>query len=103
MADTIGLTTGALDRAAALVGAARADLLGLGGRLTARLAESQTGWRGDGARSFSSFQITWSERHREIVGALDGFEAALRSSEAITQRTDVEQAQTYAGAAAGLA
>lgn len=102
MAETIGVITGSLDRAAALVGATRAELLGLGGRLTARLAESQTGWRGSGARSFAAFHLTWSERHRSIVAALDGFESALRASEAINQRTDAEQAQAYAGAAAGL-
>lgn len=102
MAETIGLTTGALDRAAGLVGAARADLLGLGGRLTARLAESQNGWRGSGARSFAAFQMTWGERHRAIVAALDGFEGALRASEALNQQTDAEQARAYAGAAAGL-
>lgn len=102
MAETIGLTTGALDRAAALVGAARTDLIGVGGRLTARLAESQSGWRGSGARSFAAFQTTWSDRHRAIVAALDGFEAALRGSEAVSQRADAEQAQTFAGAAAGL-
>ena len=102
MAETIGLTTGALERAAAMVGSARADLLGLSGRLTARLAESNAGWRGSGARSFVGFHLTWSERHRAIVAALDGFEGALRASEAISQQTDAEQARAFAGATAGL-
>jgi WXG100 family type VII secretion target len=102
MSETVGLTSGALDRAAALVGAARSDLQGLGGRLTARLAGSQAGWRGSGARSFAEFQAIWSERHRAIVAALDGFEGALRASEALTQRTDAEQASTYDSASAGL-
>lgn len=102
MAETIGLTSGSLERAATLVGAARADLMGLGGRLTASLAESQAGWRGAGARSFGAFHLVWSERHRAIVAALDGFEAALRASEALNQRTDADQASAYAGASAGL-
>lgn len=102
MAEMIGLTSGTLERAATLVGAARADLMGLGERLTSRLAESQAGWRGAGARSFSAFHLIWGERHRAIVAALDGFEAALRASEVLNQRTDAEQASTYAGAAAGL-
>lgn len=102
MAETIGLTTGALERAAGLVAAARADLLDVSGRLTARLAQSQSGWRGSGARAFAAFHMSWSERHRAIVAALDGFEAALRASEAVTERTDAEQARTYAGASAGL-
>lgn len=102
MAETIGLTTGALERAAGLVAAARADLLGVGGRLSTRLAQSQGGWRGSGARAFAAFHMTWSERQRAIVAALDGFEAALRASEAISQRTDAEQARAYVGASAGL-
>ena len=96
------MTTGTLERAAGLVAAARADLLGVSGRLTARLAQSQSGWRGSGARAFAAFHMTWSDRHRAIVAALDGFEAALRASETITERTDAEQARTYAGASAGL-
>lgn len=102
MAETIGQSAGALDRASALVGAARADLLGLGGRLTARLSQTQAGWRGSGARSFAGFQLAWSERHRAIVGALDGFEAALRAAGAINLQTDTEQARVYAGVSAGL-
>ena len=102
MAETIGLRTGALESAAGMVATARADLTALGTRLTARLSESQTGWRGGGARSFAAFQLTWSERQRAIVAALDGFEGALRASEALNQRTDSEQASAYAGATAGL-
>lgn len=102
MAETIGMTTGALERAAALVAAARTDLLALSDRMTARLAESNAGWRGSGARSFAAFHLSWSERHRAIVAALDGFEAALASAEAFSRQTDIEQARTYAGAAAGL-
>jgi WXG100 family type VII secretion target len=102
MAETIGLTTGALERAAGLVASARADLLAVSSRLTTRIAQSQSGWRGSGARSFAAFHLTWSERHRAIVAALDGFEAALRASEAISERTDAEQARAYAGASAGL-
>lgn len=102
MAETIGLTAGALERAAGLVAAARTDLLGVSGRLTARLAQNQSGWRGSGARAFVAFHLTWTERHRAIVAALDGFEAALRASEAISERTDADQARTYSGASAGL-
>ena len=102
MAETIGLTSGALERAAGLVGIARADLQGLAASLTGRLAQSHAGWRGGGARAFAAFQMTWSERHRAIVAALDGFEAALRASEAVTRRTDAEQARAYASASAGL-
>ena len=102
MAETIGLTVGTLERAAALVGTARADLVGLGGRLSAGLADAQAGWRGGGARSFAGFHQAWSERHRAIVAALDGFESALRGLETISQRTDAEQARAYAGASAGL-
>ncbi|MGE5612651.1 MAG: WXG100 family type VII secretion target [Bacillota bacterium] len=102
MAQMIGLESGVLERAAGLVLAAKQDLLGLGSALTARLNQSGTGWRGSGAQSFASFHLHWSERHRAIVAALDGFEAALRASEALTQRTDLEQAQSFAGATAGL-
>jgi uncharacterized protein YukE len=102
MAQTIGFTTGTLERAATLVGAARTDLLGLGARLGARLGDAQAGWRGGGARSFAAFHLAWSERHRAIVAALDGFEAALRGSAALNERTDAEQAAAYAGASAGL-
>lgn len=102
MAETIGLTTGTLDRAAGLVATARAELMSSGGRLTAQLAQRQTGWRGSGARAFAAFHLTWSERHRAIVAALDGFEAALRASEAISERADADQARAYAGATAGL-
>lgn len=102
MAQTFGLQSGVLERAAGLVVAAKQDLLALGSTMTARLNEGSTGWRGGGAQSFAGFHLSWTQRHRAIVAALDGFEASLRASEALTRGTDAEQARTFADAAAGL-
>lgn len=94
-AHLMGQGTGALSSAAALVADARHDLDRLTDELGCHLEAARGQWSGEGAAAFTALGRAWSEQQRVIVGALDGFEAALRSTEHDYTTTDESQAAVF--------
>jgi WXG100 family type VII secretion target len=92
----MGQAYGALSRAAALVGEARGDLGRLEGRVVSQLAAAESRWAGQGSVAFQSLGRAWSDRQRQIVGALDAFEQSLLATERDNTGTDQAQASGFA-------
>ncbi len=93
-----GLTQGAgtLSAAAESVSRARADVDRLSATLADQLAGLHGRWSGRGGTAFGSLQRAWTERHRVVVGALERFDAALRTTEREVVGVDEEQGSAYA-------
>jgi len=87
-APEMGQGRATLSTAAGLVADARHDLDRLTGELGHHLAAARSRWTGQGGAAFTTLGEAWSERQRTIVGALDGFEAALRATERDNTTTD---------------
>ena len=94
-AQVMGQGQGALSRAAGLVADARHDLDRLNSELAGHVDAARTRWTGQGGSAFTALGHAWSERQRVIVGALDGLEAALRSTEHDNVTTDETQAAGF--------
>lgn len=92
----------ALGAAADAVVAARGDVTRLQHELAGDVSALGTRWTGAGALAFHRVHQRWQEQQARVVAALDGFEAALRETEADTGRTDDDQAQGFAHFAARL-
>ncbi len=101
-APEFGQGEGTLSRAAGLVAEARQDFDRLSTRLDSQIAAVRGKWGGQGAQAFFILQRSWSEKQRTVVGALDGFDLALRRTERDNVRTDDAQRQTYGALAARL-
>ncbi len=86
--DQMGRAGGALTRGAALVAAAKGDLDALDRRLQGQVSGVAGGWLGAGGSAFQALHARWSERQRQIVGALDELEASLRATEHDFSTTD---------------
>jgi uncharacterized protein YukE len=99
----MGQGRGVLSRAAGIVAEARHDLDRLDAQLVAHVEAARRPWSGQGADAFGALGQAWSERQRTIVRALDGFEAALRSTEHDNTATDDEQAAAFGRAQQRLA
>lgn len=95
-ASLMGQDEGALSAAAALVAAAREDFDPLDRELVVHLDRARTAWSGRGASAFLSLGATWTQKQRVIVGALDRFEASLRSTERDNTSTDDVQSAAFA-------
>jgi uncharacterized protein YukE len=78
-----------------MVADARRDLDLLGRRVSERVEEATSAWSGRGGAAFQAVGRAWHERQREIVGALEGFEASLRATERDNVRTDDTQSAAY--------
>ena len=91
-ASEMGQGRGTLSTAAAMVAEARHDLDRVTSELGQHLDAARGQWSGQGGSAFIALGLAWSERQRTIVGALDGFEAALRSTEHDNTTTDETQA-----------
>jgi uncharacterized protein YukE len=94
----MGQGQGTLSAAAAMVTEARHDFDGLDRELVQHLAAAKTMWGGQGSSAFQALGLAWSEKQREIVGALDRFEESLRSTERDNTRTDDAQSAAFARA-----
>jgi uncharacterized protein YukE len=92
----MGQEYGALSRAAVLVGEARGDLDRLDGRVQSQLAAAQSRWAGQGSAAFQSLGRAWSDRQRQVVGALDAFEQSLLGTALDNGRTHQAQAAGFA-------
>lgn len=91
-----GQAHGALERAAALVGEARADFAHQSQQLDGQIAELAGRWTGEGARAFFELHRTWVEQHRRVVGALDHFAEALVATARDNTRADEQSAAALA-------
>ena len=87
----MGQGTGTLTRAAGLVADAKGDFDSLSKQLEAQIHGLQGRWVGQGGQAFFALHAAWTTRQREIVSALDTFEASLRSTERDNVRTDEAQ------------
>lgn len=94
-AHVMGQGSGALSTAAGMVADARHDLDRLTGELGHHLDAARSQWSGQGGAAFTALGLAWSERQRAIVAALDGFAAALRSTEHDYTTTDDTQAAAF--------
>jgi uncharacterized protein YukE len=92
----MGQAEGALSAAAGLVHEARCDFDRLNDELVQHIEAARSAWAGQGATAFTALGHAWSERQRTIVGALTGFEAALRSTEKDNIGTDDTQSAAFA-------
>lgn|SRR5215212_8875926 len=95
-APEMGQGQGTLSTAAAMVAEARHDLDRLDGELGQHLAEARSVWCGAGSSAFQALGHAWAERQQVIVGALDHFEEALRSTERDNTGTDESQSAGFA-------
>ncbi|MGC4112892.1 MAG: hypothetical protein QM747_21240 [Nocardioides sp.] len=93
-APQMGQGQGTLSTAAELVAGARSDFDRLDRELVAHLDAARSSWVGRGGSAFLALGLAWSEKQRVIVGALQGFESSLRSTERDNLHTD--EAQTAA-------
>ena len=94
-APLMGQGHGALSAAAELVAEARSDLERLDRELVGHVDAARTAWSGRGGAAFTALGLAWSEKQRVIVGALHGFEAALRSTEKDNLGTDDQQSAAF--------
>ncbi|GAB3790622.1 WXG100 family type VII secretion target [Nocardioides ungokensis] len=84
-----------LSRAAGMVAEAKQDFDGFSRRLDGQIAGLRGAWCGAGGTAFFALHQAWTERQRVITGALDEFEASLRSTERDNTHTDQTQAAGY--------
>lgn len=88
---------GTLSRAAQLVADARQDFDRLAADLDGRIADLRGRWAGAGGEAFFVLHQAWTEQQRTVVGALDGFEAALLATQRDLTGTDDAQATAFSG------
>ena len=84
-----------LSMAAGRVADARHDFDQLDHELVAHLDAARATWSGQGGAAFTALGLAWSERQRTITGALDGFEASLRTTEHDNTTTDEAQSAMF--------
>ena len=80
--------TGVLDRAATTVDEARVDVTHLSEELGAQIQGLGGRWSGEGARAFTQLHVTWQDKQRRIVAALDDFSVSLTQTERDNRSTD---------------
>lgn len=84
-----------LSLAAGRVADARHDFDRLDGELVQHLDAARATWTGRGGTAFTALGHAWADKQRTITGALDGFAAALRSTEADNTATDEAQSAVF--------
>lgn len=83
---------GVLAAASETVLRARADVLALSQALESEITALGASWSGEGARAFDKLHHAWQEKHRRVVGALDGLASGLDETGRDTVSTDAAQA-----------
>jgi uncharacterized protein YukE len=96
---TTGQSAGALQRAAGLTLAAKADLEAELRRLNEQLSVAPTLWDGAGARAFSAAFVAWSDQQRRVLDILGWLHDQLVAVEHLNAATDAAQAAVFGGAA----
>lgn len=107
MAETsagIGLSQGegALAQAADRVSEARADLIGLADQLSGQIEGLRGRWSGAGAAAFGQVHLTWQDKQRRIVAALDGLSGSLVETDRVTTAADAAQSDVLTRTASRL-
>jgi len=87
-ATTTGQVVGALDRAAALVLTAKADLDGLLATLTGQVSLGPAHWSGAGARGFQSAYTEWAAAQARVTAKLQWFSDQLVAVERLNVGND---------------
>lgn len=95
-ANEMGQGQGTLSAAAGMVADAKHDFDRLNNQLVQHIEAAKAKWSGQGGTAFHSLGLSWSEKQRTIVNALNQFEASLRSTEKDNVSTDDTQSSTYA-------
>lgn len=96
MTHQVSTGAGTLERGARLVAGARQDFDRLAAELEGQVAGLHGRWAGAGGQAFFALHRAWTERQRVVVGALDGFEAALTGTGRDLTATDDAQASQFA-------
>jgi WXG100 family type VII secretion target len=78
-----------------MVSDARSELEAQLGTLRGQLADIGHHWRGQGSTAFQGVMTRWDENTRRITGALNDFEANLRSSEQTYNASDEQQSSSF--------
>jgi WXG100 family type VII secretion target len=94
-AQEMGQGRGALSAAAGIVADARHDFDRLDSELVQHIEAARAAWSGQGGAAFQALGHTWSAKQRTIVGALNRFEASLRSTEKDNTATDDTQSAAF--------
>jgi WXG100 family type VII secretion target len=92
----MGQGQGTLTTAAGMVADAKHDFDRLNGELVQHIDAARAKWAGRGGTAFNALGRAWAEKQRTIVGALNQFEASLRSTEKDNTSTDDTQSTAYA-------
>lgn len=91
MAGEVSAAEGALQAGAAAVAQSREELQRELGSLEGKLAGIGSAWKGQGAVAFTSLMQRWNEDARQIIDALNQFEANLLSSQSSYSAADEAQ------------
>jgi len=102
MAGEVSKQDQALNRGATMVSEARQDLESQLAQLQGKLANIGSMWRGAGSQAFGSVMTRWNDQTRRITGALNDFEANLRSSEQTYNASDEAQSSSFTNLGARL-
>jgi len=92
----------ALVRGAQMVAEARNDLEQQLSALRGKLSGIGAQWRGQGAAAFTTVMTRWDDNARRITGALNDYEANMRSSAHTYTASDEQQASTFTSYASRL-
>ena len=95
MAGEVSKQDQAITRGAQMVSDARSELDGQLGTLRGKLAGIGAQWKGAGSSSFQGVMTRWDENTKRITGALNDFEANLRSSEQTYNTSDEAQSSSF--------
>lgn len=95
MSIEMGQGEGTLSRAAGMVADAKKDFDNLSKKLEGQIQGLQGKWVGAGGSAFFGLHAAWNQKQRDIVSALDTFEASLHSTEKDNIRTDEDQQVNY--------
>jgi ESAT-6 family protein len=94
-APEMGQGQGTLSAAAGIVADAQHDFDRLDNELVQHIDAARAAWSGQGGSAFRALGEAWSAKQRTIVGALNRFEASLRSTEKDNTATDDVQSAAF--------
>lgn len=79
---------------------AKGKLEGVSSKLEGELANMRNDWQGQGGAAFTRLQQTWTEKHTQIVRALDQLTQGLENARKVGSQAD-EQVGGQAGSVLG--
>lgn len=96
MSGVTGKGDDTLLKGAKAVGGARGDLEQRIGQLRGQLMNLGSQWQGQGRASFDTAMNSWEATAKKVVGALEGFEQNLLTSDKVYNANDESAASTFA-------